>query len=121
MRQGIIQYNNERAGILTEEDSGMFLFVYDEAYVRAHPQQEHYPEMPENEHLSMKLTRLFGIEAVPSNLIRLASGERCYISKRIDRNEDGSKRHMIDFLQILELSDKYKGTMETLGDTLPGL
>ncbi len=85
------------------------------------PQQEHYPEMPENEHLSMKLASLFGIDTVPSNLIRLASGERCYISKRIDRNVDGSKRHMIDFLQILELSDKYKGTMETLGKTIGDL
>ncbi len=46
MRQGIIQYNNERAGILTEEDSGMFHFVYDEAYVRAHPQQFITFQMP---------------------------------------------------------------------------
>ncbi|HBL72834.1 MAG TPA: HipA domain protein, partial [Bacteroidales bacterium] len=43
------------------------------------PLQEQYPEMPENEHLSMKLASLFGIDTVPSNLIRLASGERCYI------------------------------------------
>lgn len=30
--------------------------------------------------------------------------------KRIDRNPDGSKNHMIDFLQIPELADKYMGT-----------
>jgi serine/threonine-protein kinase HipA len=71
--------------------------------------------MPENEHLSMKLADLFGIDIVPVNLIRLASGELCFITKRIDRNNDGTKNHMIDFLQILELEDKYKGTMEQLG------
>lgn len=85
------------------------------------PQNADYPQMPENEHLSMKLANLFGIKTVPANLIRLTSGELCYITKRIDRNEDDSKRHMIDFQQILELSDKYKGTMENLGRTIGDL
>jgi len=79
------------------------------------PQNAAYPQMPENEHLSMKLAELFKIDIVPVNMIRLASGELCFITKRIDRNPDGSKNHMIDFLQILELADKYKGTMESLG------
>jgi serine/threonine-protein kinase HipA len=79
------------------------------------PQNPKYSQMPENEHLSMKLAELFKIEVVPYNMIRLASGELAYITKRIDREKDGSKIHMIDFLQILELEDKYKGTMEQLG------
>jgi len=82
------------------------------------PQNTQYPHMPENEHLSMKLAKLFKIDIVPVNMIRLASGELCYITKRIDRKPDGSKNHMIDFLQILELEDKYKGTMEMLGKTI---
>jgi serine/threonine-protein kinase HipA len=82
------------------------------------PQNALYPQMPENEHLSMKLAALFKIDIVPVNMIRLAFGELCYITRRIDRNPDGSKNHMIDFLQILELEDKYKGTMETLGKTI---
>lgn len=82
------------------------------------PQNAQYPQMPENEHLSMKLAALFKIDIVPVNMIRLASGELCYITKRMDRNPDGSKNHMIDFLQILELEDKYKGTMETIGKTI---
>lgn len=82
------------------------------------PQNENFPQMPENEHLSMKLAVLFKINIVPASMIRLASGELCYITKRIDRKDDGSKTHMIDFMQILELEDKYKGTMETLGKTI---
>ncbi|MDD2387920.1 MAG: HipA domain-containing protein, partial [Bacteroidales bacterium] len=85
------------------------------------PQNLEYPQMPENEHLSMKLAKLFKIDIVPNNMIRLKSGELCFITKRIDRNQDGSKKHMIDFLQILELADKYKGTMETLGKTIGAL
>ena len=82
------------------------------------PQNSDYSQMPENEHLSMKLAELFKLDIVPVNMIRLQSGELCFITKRIDRNPDGSKNHMIDFLQILELADKYKGTMETLGKTI---
>jgi hypothetical protein len=31
MRQGIVKYNNTKAGILTEDDNGEYLFVYDES------------------------------------------------------------------------------------------
>lgn len=82
------------------------------------PQNSLYPQMPENEHLSMKLAELFGIRVVPNSLIRMASGELCYITRRIDRKDDGSRVHMIDFQQILELEDKYKGTMEQVGKTI---
>ena len=82
------------------------------------PPNADYPQMPENEHLSMKLAELFRIAIVPVTMIRLQSGELCFLTKRIDRNADGSKNHMIDFLQILELEDKYKGTMEKLGKTI---
>jgi serine/threonine-protein kinase HipA len=82
------------------------------------PQNTQYEQMPENEHLTMKLAELFKIEVVPSNMIRLASGELCYLTKRIDRKNDHTKIHMIDFLQILELEDKYLGTMENLGKTI---
>jgi serine/threonine-protein kinase HipA len=82
------------------------------------PQNSNYNQMPENEHLSMKLAELFKINTVPSNLIRLASGELCYITRRIDRKKKNSKIHMIDFLQILELEDKYLGTMEIVGKTI---
>lgn len=82
------------------------------------PQNSAYEQMPENEHLSMKLAELFKIEVVPTNMIRLASGELCYLTKRIDRKKDNVKVHMIDFLQILELEDKYLGTMENLGKNI---
>jgi serine/threonine-protein kinase HipA len=85
------------------------------------PQNADYPQMPENEHLTMKLAEWFKIDIVPVNMIRLQSGELCFITKRIDRNPDGSKNHMIDFLQILELADKYKGTLETLGKNIGDL
>lgn len=82
------------------------------------PPSEDYPEMPANEHLTMKMAELFGIEVVPHSLIRLASGELSYITKRIDRNEDGSKIHMIDMFQVVEAFDKYRGSMERIGKAI---
>jgi serine/threonine-protein kinase HipA len=82
------------------------------------PPSSAYPEMPENEHLTMKIAEIFGIQTVPSSLIRLHSGELGYITKRIDRTLDGQKIHMLDMFQITEAVDKYKSTMERVGKAL---
>ena len=82
------------------------------------PPSEDYAEMPANEHLTMKMAQLFNIDVVPHSLIRLASGELSYITKRIDRNEDGSKVHMIDMFQVVEAFDKYRGSMERIGKAI---
>lgn len=39
MRQAVVKYNNILAGILTEEDNGEYVFVYDKAYVQNYPNQ----------------------------------------------------------------------------------
>ena len=82
------------------------------------PPAERFPEMPENEHLTMRMAEAFGIRVVPSSLIRLASGELSYITKRIDRTETGEKIHLIDMFQITEAFDKYKSSMEKVGKAL---
>lgn len=82
------------------------------------PPSEFYPEMPENEHLTMKIASELGIYTVPSSLIRLNSGELAYITKRIDRTIDGQKIHMLDMFQITEAVDKYKSTMERVGKAI---
>lgn len=82
------------------------------------PPSDRFPEMPQNEHLTMRIAEAFGIRVVPSSLIRLASGELSYITKRIDRLDSGEKVHMIDMFQITEAFDKYKGSMEKVGKAL---
>lgn len=82
------------------------------------PPSDQYPEMPQNEHVTMRIAESFGIRVVPSSLIRLSSGELCYITKRIDRTETGEKIHMIDMFQITEAFDKYKSSMEKVGKAI---
>ncbi len=82
------------------------------------PPSLEFPEMPANEHLTMRLAEYLKIKTVPSSLIRLNSGELSYITKRIDRTVDGKKIHMLDMFQITEAFDKYKSSMEKIGKAL---
>jgi serine/threonine-protein kinase HipA len=82
------------------------------------PPSDQFPEMPENEHLTMRIAEAFGINTVPSSLIRLQSGELSYITKRIDRSSSGEKIHMLDMFQITEAFDKYKSSMEKIGKAI---
>ncbi len=82
------------------------------------PPSDQFPEMPENEHLTMRIAEAFGINTVKSSLIRLQSGELSYITKRIDRTDTGEKIHMLDMFQITEAFDKYKSSMEKIGKAL---
>jgi serine/threonine-protein kinase HipA len=46
MRQAIVKYNNITTGILTEQDTGEYQFVYDEKYVENYPNQFITFQMP---------------------------------------------------------------------------
>jgi serine/threonine-protein kinase HipA len=58
MRQGIIKYNNELAGVLTEADNGDYEFVYNEIYIQKYPNQFISFQMPVSSN-PYKSNRLF--------------------------------------------------------------
>lgn len=78
------------------------------------PQTGHYNLLPEIEDLTMHLAEAARIAVVPHGLIRFADGELCYITRRIDRTNDGEKVAMEDMCQLSErLTEyKYKGSYE---------
>jgi len=84
------------------------------------PPSEKWPELPENEHCTMRMAEVAGIETVPCGLIHLASGERAYITKRIDRGDDGRKFAMEDMCQLAGrlTEDKYKGSHEQIAKVI---
>lgn len=106
--------------LVTKENSGTRLTVVGAlgGQFIFKPPSGNFPEMPENEHLTMRMGEALGIRVVQSSLIRLLSGELSYITKRVDRTETGEKIHMIDMFQITEGFDKYKGSMEKIGKAL---
>lgn len=81
------------------------------------PKSDTYPWLPEDEDLTMHLATLARIQVVPHSLIRFSDGELTYITRRIDRDDDGRKYLMEDACQLSErlASDKYKSSYENVG------
>lgn len=80
------------------------------------PQTDNYRSLPELEDLTMHMAEAAKIAVVPHGLIRFDDGELCYITRRIDRQPDGSKTAMEDMCQLSErLTEyKYKGSYEQI-------
>lgn len=80
------------------------------------PQSDTYRSLPELEDLTMHMAEAAKIAVVPHGLIRFDDGELCYITRRIDRQPDGSKTAMEDMCQLSErLTEyKYKGSYEQI-------
>jgi serine/threonine-protein kinase HipA len=80
------------------------------------PQTDRFPHLPELEDLTMHLAELAKINVVPHSLVRFSDGEFCYITRRIDRTENGEKLHMEDMCQLTEklTEHKYKGSYEQI-------
>ena len=80
------------------------------------PQTDAYRSLPELEDLTMHLAEAAKISVVPHSLIRFKDGELCYITRRIDRDNNGGKIAMEDMCQLSErLTEyKYKGSYEQI-------
>jgi serine/threonine-protein kinase HipA len=80
------------------------------------PPSPNYSNLPENEDLTMHLGSIFGISVADHTLIRLASGELAYITKRFDRSGT-LKLALEDMCQLTETltEDKYRSSMEKIG------
>ena len=84
------------------------------------PQTDVYPQLPENEDLTMHLAEVIKIRVVPHSLIRLADGKLGYITKRIDRTKNGEKIDMEDMCQLTlhPTEYKYKGSHEQIAKVI---
>lgn len=73
-----------------------------------------FPDLPENEHVSMLLAKHAGIEVPPFALVRLNDGSLGYLVARFDRTPEGRKIRQEDFCQLAVLppKDKYAGSAE---------
>lgn len=84
------------------------------------PQTEQFVCLPEVEDLTMHLAEIAHIATVPHSLIRFADGELNYITRRIDRIDDGTKLAMEDFCQLSEhlTEQKYNGSYEMIASLI---
>ncbi len=83
------------------------------------PPVAEYPEMPELEHVTMRMAGCFGISVAECGLLALDNGALAYITKRMDRIGNG-KLHMEDMCQLTDrlTEQKYRGSIEQVGKAI---
>lgn len=99
---------------------GYFELVDQAGHYILKPQSEYYPEMPENEALSMSLAAIAGLEVPPHGLVYCKDGSMTYFVKRFDRVGHNKKLALEDFAQLAQLSrdTKYNSSMEKIADII---
>lgn len=83
------------------------------------PQSRDYPNLPENEDLTMRLARQVGIDTPLHGLVRSIDGSLTYFVERFDRA--GKRKVSVeDFAQLLGKSrdTKYSSSMEQVATTI---
>ncbi len=82
--------------------------------------QTHFPEVPQNEDLTMHLADLFGIEVPLHGLVYSKDGSLTYFIKRFDRVARGGKLPLEDFAQLTGRTreTKYDSSMEQVAEVL---
>jgi len=84
------------------------------------PQIADYPEVPENEDLSMRLAALAGIEVPLHGLIYGKDKALTYFIHRFDRKGHKGKIHVEDFAQLAQQTreTKYRSSMERVAELI---
>lgn len=80
------------------------------------PQNDIFPELPENEDVTMKMAKVYGLDVPLHGLVYSKDGSLSYFIKRFDRYSKGKKYATEDFAQLTGSSrdTKYDYTMEKL-------
>ena len=78
------------------------------------PQVETWPQLPENEHLTMCLAKAFGLHMPAFGLVPLSKDSQAFLIRRFDRIGHGRQLACEDFCQLSEFrpADKYQGSAE---------
>lgn len=78
------------------------------------PQSVDYPELPENEDLTMRLAKTYGLEVPLHFMIYGKDGSLTYVIKRFDRTGKNKKLSVEDFAQLSGATrdTKYRSSME---------
>lgn len=82
------------------------------------PEPNEYPGLPAMENVGMIMAETLGMNVPPHGLFPMADGRLCYIVKRFDRAEDGGKIQSETMYQLLGSTDKYKGSLESVGKAI---
>ena len=115
-----IQGVQPKLSVRLDAKAGVFVIVDQGGRFVLKPQHALYPNLPENEGLTMHLAKLCGIEVPVSGNVRSVDGTWSYFVRRFDRTGHSRKVAVEDFAQLAGLSRdiKYDFSMERLVELL---
>ena len=98
---------------LTADKQTLQVALGDSQYILK-PQSATYPEMPQNELLTMRIAELAEVQIPACGLVTLADASLAYLVRRFDRLTDGTKQRQEDFCQLAlqPAKQKYDGSAE---------
>lgn len=114
------------ASISGAQRKGLFHFekgilnpTYKKSQYIIKPQGE-FPNLPENEHVTMAIAQSLGFEMPPFTIFNVDKMGMVFAIKRFDLGADGSQLRLEDFGQVLEIpsSDKYKSSYNKLAKAI---
>jgi len=111
-----IQGVQPKLSVRLDAKAGVFAIVDHGGRFVLKPQHDVYPNLPENEGLTMRLAKLCGIEVPLTGMVRCTDGSWSYFVRRFDRTGHHGKVAVEDFAQLAGLSrdTKYNYSMERL-------
>jgi serine/threonine-protein kinase HipA len=100
--------------------AGFFEIVSEHGQFILKPQSEYYPELPQNEALTMTLAATIGIETPTHGLVYAKDQSMTYFIKRFDRAAHGDKLSTEDFAQLAggTRETKYNSSMEKVAQII---
>lgn len=114
-RLSISGFQPKAPAALGDEGRALVLVERDSTH-SVKPPHPTYLHTPENEHLTMRLARVVGLEVAEHGLIELSDGAVAYITRRFDRpaGAAGPRLHVMDFCQLAgkDPADKEDSTAE---------
>lgn len=114
------------ASISGAQKKGLFHFekgilnpTYKNSQYIIKPQSE-FPNLPENEHVTMAIAQSLGFEIPPFTIFNVDKMGMVFAIKRFDLAVDGSQYRLEDFGQVLEIpsSEKYKSSYNKLAKAI---
>jgi serine/threonine-protein kinase HipA len=113
-RLSISGFQPKAPAALSEDGQSLVLVESGSTHI-VKPPHVHLLHIPQNEHLTMRLGRLVGLDVAEHGLIELSDGTVAYLTRRFDRQgRSAARSHVVDFCQLAGLppEDKESATTE---------
>lgn len=113
-RLSISGFQPKAPAALSEDGQSLVLVESGSTHIIKPPHVQ-FLHIPQNEHLTMRLARLVGLDVAEHGLVELSDGTVAYLTRRFDRQARGTSRtHVVDFCQLADLppEDKESATTE---------